>query len=207
MVRPAGARSPCPPEGAERPYPRAVWPGHTRPVSGIAAISSPDVGPARLDVRRAVHVDPEGLCRALDDLAWLGREVGPTPSVDRRTATGRRVETDLALPLGGDGRIVTFRKAALVDVGPRQVTASGCRFEVAWQAASFAPLFPVFAGQLEVLDRSVRLRGAYAPPGGAIGLVIDRAILHYVAYRTAGWFLDRLLDRAEVTDRWDARPS
>ncbi|HEX5466945.1 MAG TPA: hypothetical protein VFW92_09780 [Candidatus Limnocylindrales bacterium] len=175
------------------------------------AVAHLEQGSARLDVRRALHLDPEWVCRALADPVWLGHELaaGRPTAIDAGPDDGlvRRIETDLALPLGGEGRVVTFRKAALVDIGAEESTVTGCRFEVAWQAASFAPLFPVFAGQLAVGPGALRLRGAYAPPGGAVGLVIDRAILHHVAWRTAGWFLDRLLERAEVTARWDARPS
>lgn len=147
------------------------------------------------------------------DPVWLGHELPAAAQAAQAAQAAldeglvRRIETDLALPLGSDGRVLTFRKAALVDVGAEESTVTGCRFAVAWQAASFAPLFPVFAGQLAVGPGALRLRGVYAPPGGAVGLVIDRAILHHVAYRTAGWFLDRLLERAEVTARWDARPS
>jgi hypothetical protein len=38
----------------------------------------------------------------------------------------------------------------------------------------------------------LRLDGVYAPPGGGIGLLVDRALLHFVAQRTAIWFLERV---------------
>jgi hypothetical protein len=41
--------------------------------------------------------------------------------------------------------------------------------------------------------KGLRLVGKYAPPGGGVGLLVDRAILHHFARRTAGWLLDRLV--------------
>ena len=128
---------------------------------------------------------------------WLGRVVGAPP--------GRpdllRVEADLAFVLHTDRRVLTFRKAALVDMGVVSLDEKGCAGDIGWQAASFAPLFPVFAGRLVVQPTGLNLQGVYAPPSGDIGLLIDRMFLHYFAQRTADWFLDRLVANATpVTD-------
>ena len=92
-----------------------------------------------------------------------------------------------------------FRKAAYVGVGQLTGGTSGCEVEIDWRSASLAPLFPVFAGQLNVRASGLALSGVYAPPLGGVGLVIDAAFLHFVARRTARWFLDQMA--AELSSR------
>lgn len=148
-----------------------------------------------LEAERALHGDLDQLCEALDDPTWLGQLIdGPPDRPDLR-----RVRTDLAFTLHRDGQVLTFRKAALVDIGRVRSVDHGCAGEIGWRAASLAPLFPVFAGRLYISPAALRLDGFYAPPGGGVGLLMDRVLLHHVAHRTANWFLDRLaeeLDRA-----------
>ena len=69
---------------------------------------------------------------------------------------------------------------------------------IAWRSATMAPLFPVFAGALEVLPDELVLDGWYAPPGGSAGLVVDRAFLNLAARGTARWFLDRIAEAIET---------
>jgi hypothetical protein len=162
----------------------------TRPPRDVAEPVGSDGEPpvAHLEIARSLRVDPDTVRSALEHPSWLGRLVAAPP--DR---PDRRVETDLSFTLGADGRTLTFSKAALVDIGPLRDTADGPTAEIGWQAASFAPLFPVFAGRLIVDGGRIRLVGEYAPPGGGMGLLVDRAILHHFAQRTAGWLLDRLV--------------
>jgi hypothetical protein len=90
---------------------------------------------------------------------------------------------------------VTFRKAAYVDHGPFRATTDGGSIEVAWRASTLAPLFPVFSGELRLEGRDATLTGLYAPPGGVVGRVADRALLRVAATGTARWLL-ATLDRA-----------
>ncbi len=84
--------------------------------------------------------------------------------------------------------LVTFAKAAYVDLGPvHDLAADGWQVEVGWQASTLAPLFPVFSGTLS---------GWYAPPGGTLGRVADRALLPIAAEGTARWLLGKLDDAA-----------
>jgi hypothetical protein len=150
---------------------------------------------ARLQVARLLRADPAGLCQALADPSWLGRNVDDP---ERPTAR-RRVETDLTFALSDDPRILTFRKAALVDLEAVVHPDGTCSGVVEWRAATFAPLFPAFAGTVRVDEGGLLLEGGYAPPGGGVGLLVDRAILHHFAERTAVWFLDRLMDELAGT--------
>jgi hypothetical protein len=165
-------------------------------------MTSSSDGVAHLDVGRASTLDPPVVGALLADPGWLGRIVGSPP--DRPDM--RRVETDLAFSLRSDARTLTFRKAALVDVGAVDVRDGACTVEIGWRAASFAPLFPVFAGQLVADGRRLDLHGVYAPPGGGVGLLIDQAFLHHVARRTARWFLDRVAE-AVVASNSGADPA
>jgi hypothetical protein len=149
-------------------------------------------GPAQLDVDRGGAVDLDAVCRALADPSWLG----PIVDVSAARDDMRRFESDLAFSVDAGQRLLTFRKAAFIDVGRVSSTADGCSIIVAWQSASLAPLFPIFAGLVSADREGLHLRGAYEPPGGGIGVVIDRAFMHYFAKRTATWFLDRLAEEA-----------
>lgn len=134
----------------------------------------------RLDVGRAAAI----LSRPQQ--AWLG------PSIDAASGRpGQRCfEADLRLPLRGRRASVTLRKVALVELGPLLRTPQGCLVDVSWRSANLAPLFPVFAGCLLVTADGITLEGFYAPPGGTIGLALDRAFLNIAARETARAFVD-----------------
>lgn len=84
---------------------------------------------------------------------------------------------------------MALRKAAFVDLGAVESRGGGCAVEIAWRSSNLAPLFPVFAGHLTVGSGRLLVEGCYAPPGGEIGLILDRALLGVVARRTAVWLL------------------
>ncbi|MDP9269820.1 MAG: hypothetical protein M3P14_02375 [Chloroflexota bacterium] len=121
--------------------------------------------------------------------AWLGPEIGEGPG------GARRYQADMRLRVSDHPSIVTFRKAAYVDIGPIKAVHGGWEAEIAWRASSLAPLFPVFAGTLVARPGELSVSGLYAPPGGGIGRAADRALLHVAATRTGAWLL-RELDAA-----------
>jgi hypothetical protein len=137
------------------------------------------VQPATVDVARTRTLFAD------HGTAWLGTEVAATrPGF-------RRYLTDLTLPIREHAPSLVFRKAAFVDVGEIRQTADGCDIEIGWQSSSLAPLFPVFAGRLTLTPSELRLEGYYAPPGGDLGAVLDKAFLGIAARGTARWFLER----------------
>jgi hypothetical protein len=110
--------------------------------------------------------------------------------VDHADGDPRRYAVDLRLRLGGDqAGFTTFRKAAYVDLGRPERTATGWETEIAWRASTAAPLFPVFAGILRAEGSRLIVEGLYAPPGGVVGRVADRLLLHLAANATARWLL------------------
>ena len=121
--------------------------------------------------------------------SWLGTRM------DAPSESGRRAfETDLALPLQAPGAAFIFRKAAIVEIGPIEAIDPGLRVPVSWRSATLAPLFPVFVGSLSVAPGRVVLDGFYAPPAGEVGVILDRALLNMAARRTAGWFINRVME-------------
>jgi len=125
-----------------------------------------------------------------DVATWLGKSAANAPSGMRRFAADLRLRPD------DGGLLATIHKAAYVDLGASQRLNDGLRVEISWRSATLAPLFPVFSGWLTVHPGEIRLDGYYAPPGGAIGLVADRALLHLAARGTARWLLGQLRQAA-----------
>ena len=159
-----------------------------------AAAGTPPVSgenPAHLIVRRQALSDTARLAWAIRAArAWLGREIEPAPSGMHRH------QADLRLRVGDQPSLVTFRKAAYVDIGPVNPIDDGWEVEIGWQAATLAPLFPVFSGTIVARGGELTVSGWYAPPGGALGRVADRALLHIAAEGTARWLLSALDDAA-----------
>jgi hypothetical protein len=175
-------------EQAERPLRRRTAPLTVRRQveTDAAAASEPTTVPLR--VRRSGSIDLDRAILALSDLSWLGR---PTdrPRDDPKL---RRVVTDLELPILDGSSTGPVRKAALIDLGPARRVGDRVLVEIAWRSASFAPLFPVFAGRLCISADDIVLDGRYAPPLGRLGLLLEQAMLHLVARRTAGALVARL---------------
>jgi len=110
----------------------------------------------------------------------------------------RRYLVDLRLKLGDDPlALTTFRKAAFLDVGAPRRASDGWELDISWRAATAAPLFPVFAGRLLIRPSEMSIEGLYAPPGGVIGRVADRVLLHVAANATARWLLAEI-DRVAI---------
>jgi hypothetical protein len=148
-------------------------------------------GYVRLSAAVPLHADPDAVASVL--------AAGP-PGWDERPAVAgyRRFAVDLRLRLGSDASgLTTFRKAAFVDIGPVGPVEHGYAAEISWRAATAAPLFPVFSGEVRVGMDALTISGLYAPPGGSVGLLADRALLHVAATGTARWLL-RELDRAAL---------
>lgn len=151
-----------------------------------------EIGRARLDVSIAAPVE---MARAADVLgpsraAWTGEPVlGDVPV----PAGMARHLIDLQMRVAEHSPLVTFRKAAYLDVGEATTEAGAVRLEISWRAAGLAPLFPVFSGHLTWRRGRLAIRGVYAPPGGSVGVIADRLLFNIAARGTARWLLQRIV--------------
>lgn len=159
-----------------------------------ADASSPPGGEeqlSRLVVRRRALSDPARLAWAIRAArAWLGPEIELAPHGMHRH------QADLRLRVSDHPSLVTFGKAAYVDIGPVRSLDDGWEIEIGWRTSTSAPLFPVFSGTIVARGEELTLSGWYAPPGGVVGRVADRALLHIAAEGTARWLLGQLDDAA-----------
>ncbi|MBW3633306.1 MAG: hypothetical protein KY456_09785 [Chloroflexi bacterium] len=146
---------------------------------------------SRVVARRRPSSEPDRLAWAIRAArSWLGPEVQPAPPGMSRH------QADLRLRVSDRRSVVTFAKAAYVDIGPVKPLDGGWEVEVAWRASTLAPLFPVFSGTIVASRYELTLSGWYAPPGGSLGRVADRALLHIAAEGTARLLLGQLDDAA-----------
>jgi hypothetical protein len=148
----------------------------------------------RLVASRRLRSDPDRVAAMLAaDPPWENLRAEPSESPDLR-----RYAIDLRLRLAGDSpALATFSKAAYLDLGNPRRTARGWDVELQWRASTAAPLFPVFSGTLAIVADELRIDGLYAPPGGLVGRVADRMLLHVAANGTARWLLGAI-DRAAL---------
>jgi hypothetical protein len=142
---------------------------------------------SHLLARLPTRASTEQLARAIRAARhWLGPEVGSPPD------GMRRYQADMRLRVSDRPSIVTFRKAAYVDIGTLKPLDRGWEVEIAWRASTLVPLFPVFAGTLVMRAGELTVSGWYAPPGGSIGRAADRVLLHAAATGTGRWLLNEL---------------
>jgi hypothetical protein len=150
-------------------------------------------GLSHLIVRRRTTTDLDRLAWAIRSArTWLGPEIEPAPP------DMHRHHADLRLRVSDRPSVVTFHKAACVDFGSMRRLNDGWEVEVSWRASTLAPLFPVFSGSIVARDDEVTVSGWYAPPGGALGRIADRVLLHIAATGTARWLLGELEAAAQI---------
>lgn len=148
-----------------------------------------DVARLALSVAASVTRRRAAAVLGTERAAWAGA------SLDGAVHGGERDRhlMDLELRVTEHAPRMAFRKAAYVDLGPLRGGSRGpLSVGISWRAAGLAPLFPVFAGTLSWESGELQIVGAYAPPGGEIGLVADRLVLNVAARGTARWLLTRI---------------
>jgi hypothetical protein len=144
-------------------------------------------GLSRLVVRGRAAADLNRIAWAIRAArAWLGPEVHPAPEGMHRH------HSDLRLRVGDTPSFVTFGKAAYIDLGMVRPLEDGWEVEVGWRSSTLAPLFPVFSGNIVARGHELTLSGWYAPPGGGLGRLADRVLLHVAANGTGRWLLNEL---------------
>lgn len=110
----------------------------------------------------------------------------------------RRGEDLLAtIGIGGPGRVA---KEVCLDVGEAMRGDDRTSIPLSWWATGTPSLFPTMEGELIVTAigsglTQVTLQGAYTPPLGAVGRLLDRAMLHRFAELSVKDFVDRIVSQ------------
>lgn len=133
-------------------------------------------------------------------LALLGR-------LEAWAASAYRDGEELRMKIGVAGSRLAA-KAVRVRVGSPQQKAEGTTIPLTWDATGIPGLFPTMEADLVVAAvgpemTQVALRGMYTPPLGALGRVLDRALLHRLAEASVKRFVDSIageLERPGVPD-------
>lgn len=84
-----------------------------------------------------------------------------------------------------------------VRIGEPTRSSDYAELPISWSAREHPELFPVLEGHIEACAQNpgttwVSLNAVYTPPGGLLGLVADRLLLHHVAQSTVRDFVDRV---------------
>lgn len=106
---------------------------------------------------------------------------------------GERLLVDVGFPAAGRDRRVA--KSVEIELGPAYRIPSKAVLPLTWKATGAEGLFPVLEADVELAalgaERTqLSISGRYRPPLGAVGRVLDRALLHRVAEATLKDFLD-----------------
>ncbi len=99
----------------------------------------------------------------------------------------------------------TLAKSVALTVGSAEIQRRGLVYPVNWSAVGGGALFPELRADLILsqngLDETtLTLEGTYDPPLGAVGRMLDRAILGRLADATVRNWVDRLAEALNVAD-------
>lgn len=123
------------------------------------------------------------------DLVALG------DGLDRSADVAYRHGEDLLARIGGSG----IAKTVLLDMGSPSRGEASTSIPLVWWATGTPSLFPTMEAELTVAPMGddltqVLFQGTYKPPLGAVGRVLDRAVLHRFAEMSVKDFVDRVVD-------------
>jgi hypothetical protein len=138
-----------------------------------------------------------------------------SPSLDREAHAAVDEGDRFLAVVGPLGAAPGLSKAVVVSVGQSHQRGDALVVPLLWIATGPRALFPSLEADLEVAaagpDRTqLSLMGTYDPPGGELGRLVDRFVLHRVAEATIRGFLRELaasLGEQPVTSGASARPA
>jgi hypothetical protein len=118
-------------------------------------------------------------------------------------ATDANLRGDRLLADVGFGDEVRIARQVAIELGGPIRMATKTVLPLRWTAAGVAGLFPALEADLEVAPlgparTQLAMSARYVPPLGAVGRVIDRAVLFRVAEATLKDFLDRVREAVLV---------
>jgi hypothetical protein len=124
---------------------------------------------------------------------------------ERRLAHAREqlgVWADIAYREGEElrarvGPTSSVAKSVTLHLGKPEIHRRGVVYPIQWTAVGGASIFPelradLVLSQMGVAQTTLTIDGTYDPPLGAVGRILDRAILGRVAEATVRNWLDRL---------------
>lgn len=93
----------------------------------------------------------------------------------------------------------TLARSVALEVGPAEIHNRGLVYRMHWSAVGAGAIFPELTADLILTQNGLKettlaLEGTYDPPLGALGRILDRAILGRVADATVRNWLDRLAE-------------
>lgn len=105
----------------------------------------------------------------------------------------------LRLKVGTDQNGGLVAKSVSLTLGPPDRGHDTIRMPLAWEATGTPGLFPRMSADLVLASlggelTQVKLEGSYEPPLGAVGRMLDRAILHRVAETSVKALVDRIIE-------------
>lgn len=99
----------------------------------------------------------------------------------------------------------TLAKSVALDVGLAEIQRRGLVYPVHWSAVGAEAIFPQLRADLVLSqngleETTLTLEGTYDPPMGAVGRMLDRAILGRIAEATVRNWLERLAGALTAAD-------
>jgi hypothetical protein len=155
-------------------------------------VRTPD--PVRMFVR--YHLDVSAPFEHLEAVLLDGPERWLPGLFEDAEDRGSRLLADVGFSVGATHRA---EKQVEVAVGEPFRMPGKTLLPIAWTASGGEPLFPSLEGDLEVAALGERrtqlsISARYRPPLGAVGRMLDRALLHRVAESSVKDFLDRVAE-------------
>jgi hypothetical protein len=117
----------------------------------------------------------------------------------------------LLMAVGAGHGPARLGKRVTIELGQPVRLPARTRVPLRWAATGPSAMFPALDGDLEIgaigpATTQLALSASYEPPLGALGELVDRALLHRLAEATVKDFLDRLGATIERRARHEAPP-
>lgn len=99
----------------------------------------------------------------------------------------------------GVGESQLIAKEIVLEIGEAAKAHASTTVPISWSASGTAGLFPRMAADLVVApigpeQTQVSFRGTYEPPLGAVGRMLDKAVLHRIAEASVKAFIDQIAE-------------
>lgn len=140
---------------------------------------------------------------AFDDVerALLDEPATWVPGIAREAeAGGQRLLAEVGFDVPSTRRV---DKEVRIEIGQPYVIPSKTMLPITWRATAAGRIFPQLEADIEIAPlgaerTQLSISARYRPPLGAVGRVLDKALLHRVAEATVKDFLDHVGERIQL---------